>query len=225
MLQNWEVSGFGLTQQNRTRGGNYGEGENLRTFFLVLTGAFLFPKAPHHDPVVCLYVQQHRASIWVRGKEKSAFQESLDSVWCLLKVLFLAAQTEKKNPCTWQQCWLNPSRSFFRLKLKGCFWLVSLKAAGNGGEEQTDVSPMSCFSWGVRQRKDVALVSPRWFLFGGNGRSAAVPSLGDLGGILYLCPEELCFELMLAIRPGSDMEEKRLFAMTSLFSVNFRKGS
>lgn len=40
------MSGFGLTQQNRTRGGDYGEGENLRsyTLFLVLTGALLFPK-------------------------------------------------------------------------------------------------------------------------------------------------------------------------------------
>lgn len=34
MLKNWEVSGFGLTQQNRTRGGNYGEGEkrDLRSY-------------------------------------------------------------------------------------------------------------------------------------------------------------------------------------------------
>lgn len=41
------MSGFGLTQQNRTRRGGYGEGENLRscTFFLVLTGTLLFPKA------------------------------------------------------------------------------------------------------------------------------------------------------------------------------------
>lgn len=57
MLKNWEVSGFGLTQQNRTLGGNYGEGEkrDLRSytfFFLILSGTFLFSKASHHDPVV-----------------------------------------------------------------------------------------------------------------------------------------------------------------------------
>lgn len=100
MLKNWEISGFGLTQQNRTHGGNYGEGENLRSyiFFLVITGTLLFPKAPHHDPVVCLSVQQHRASIWVGGRSLAAFQESLEPVWCLSKVIFRSSSNREEKP-------------------------------------------------------------------------------------------------------------------------------
>lgn len=45
MLKNWEVSGFGLTQQNRTRGGNYGEGEkrDLRSYTFFFSPKWDFP--------------------------------------------------------------------------------------------------------------------------------------------------------------------------------------
>lgn len=120
MLQNWEVSGFGLTQQNRTHRGNYGEGENLRnyTFFFSPNWGFALSQGSTSWSC-CLSLSSNTEFHLGGGEGKISIPGVLRVSLVLLKVLFLSSSNREEKPLFLAASLVKTPRESLQTHIKG----------------------------------------------------------------------------------------------------------
>lgn len=119
MLQNREVSGFGLTQQNRTRGGNYGEGENLRTFFFSPDWGFPFSQGSTSWSC-CLSLCPATKSFHLgEGKGKISIPGVLRLSLVLVESAILSSSNREEEPLYLTAVLVKPLQKFLQTQIKG----------------------------------------------------------------------------------------------------------
>lgn len=104
--------------------------------------------------LVHLSLHQHRAPIWVGGKEAISIL-GVHRVNFVLVASDISQQFKqkvvqrRKIPLPDSSTSSNPTSSAFKVILNStclCFWLISLKRAENDGEEVIRISPISFFT-------------------------------------------------------------------------------
>lgn len=120
-------------------------------------------------------------------KSLAAFQESLEPVWCLSKVIFRSSSNREEKPLCLTAGLVKTPQKFLQTHWKD----ASGWDAWN--QQEIVVRRWQTVSRGVWGRGRMWCWCPWAGQAGGSSpcAGAALPSLGDLGGVLYLCADKL----------------------------------